>query len=199
MTRSTYSLLLFAIVLPLVGCSGSSPKHEISERNKVVDVVKALGNGRQTDEDFKRNVASLQELARHPDLAVQILVEELKPVSIVKLDDPTNSPIENESARHVIWRFRALYYVTGHKILASSSYKLTNSDYDRNRSGLLKTEGGEWAFFTEWMSRGTVYFAPIDAQKKIIQDWHTWANENLKTRTFPQNVAFDEWYFGGPE
>jgi len=92
-----------------------------------------------------------------------------------------------------------LYYITGQKMLASSSYKLTNSDFDGIRSGLIVKADGKWSFFTEWMSRGTVYFAPVDAQETIIKKWKSWADQNLANYNFPQNVNFDEWYFGGPE
>jgi hypothetical protein len=186
-------------MLLLAGCSEINLQRGMSERNKVASIVENLGKNRQDGQDFKTNVALLHELTPYPQTAVEVLVGELRPVAIMKLDVSSNNSIENENAHHIIWCFRALDYLTGHKILSSSSYKLTDSDIDENRSGLTVTEDGRWAFFTEWMSRGSVYFAPIDAQESIIRGWKKWENQNLKTYSFPQNVNFDEWYFGGPE
>lgn len=171
----------------------------MSHRSEVAKIVNSLGNSKNENQDFKNNARLLQQLKPHSKIAVEILLEELKPVTMVKLDDPKNGSNENKEARHMVLCFRALYYLTGQKMLASSSYKLTDSEYDINRSGLAVKNNGKWAFFTEWMSRGTIYFAPMDAQQKIIQDWKTWASKNLQTYNFPENVAFDDWYFGGPE
>jgi len=199
LNRSVYLFWILPALCLLTGCSETNSQPGMSERNKVANIVESLGKNGQDSQDFQKNVALVHELAPYPKTAVEILIGQLKPVDIVKLDEPANNSSENEKARHVIWCLRALYYITGHKILAHSSYKLTDSDYDKNRSGLIATEDGRWAFFTQWMSRGTIYFAPIDAQKTIIKGWKQWETQNLETYNFPQNVNFDEWYFGGPE
>jgi hypothetical protein len=197
--RSIFIFYVLAAALFSTGCTEIRPKDVVSQRSEIDQIVKNLGDTTKRNQDLKENISLLQQLKPHSKIAVAILLEELKPVAIVKLDDPSNASIKNREAHHVMWCFRALYYLTGQKILAYSSYKLTDSEYDTNRSGLAVRDNGKWAFFTEWMSRGTVYFAPIDAQEKIIRDWKIWAKQNLDSYSFPQNVAFDEWYFGGPE
>jgi len=117
----------------------------------------------------------------------------------VTLDYTTNNPTANADARHIMWCFRALHRITGQNILAPSSYKLTDSDFDSNRSGLVMRNDGKWAFFTEWMSRGTVYFAPLDAQAEIIKQWKYWVKQNSTAYVYPKTVNFDDWYFGGPD
>jgi len=185
-------LLLFA------GCAGPDHGKPPSGQEGAVQIINQLGRNSNPNLAYKANLQMLKQLAACPQEAVKILVNEIKPVNIVKLDNPSNNAKLNADAHHVLWCFRALYYLTGHTILAESSYKFTDSELDHNRSGLI-IAGGKYAFFVEWMSRGTVYFAPEDAQAAIIQKWKMWAEQNVASYHFPENVNFNNWYFGGPE
>jgi hypothetical protein len=193
--RSVFrAICVLTLLSPLIGRAEA-----ITNESQILLIVGGLGREAKTGQEFSNNIAVLKQLSNYPKKAVPILIGELNPVSIVKLDYATNNPAENAEARHVVWCLRALYYLTGHKILASSSYRLTDSDLDKIRSGLVVKESGKWAFFAEWMSRGTLYFAPLDAQKIIIEEWKNWLKREAATYRFPKTVDFNEWYFGGPD
>lgn len=189
---------ILAILPFLTGCTSKDSGTATTNQNKTLQIVKNLGRNDKTTQDYKNHVVMLQQLAARPQTSVEMLVKELEPVAIVKLNYSTNNPTENAKAHHVIWCFRALYYVTRHEIRATSSYKLTDSEMDQNRSGLVVRDDGRWSFFTEWMSQGADYFAPLDAQKKIIEEWRKWAKQNATTYHYPKDVELKDWYFGGP-
>jgi hypothetical protein len=51
------------------------------------------------------------------------------------------------------------------------------------------------AFFGTWMSRDSVYLAPVDAQKQIIAEWLAWFRQHADDWQMPPKPPdIDDWY-----
>jgi hypothetical protein len=193
-----YSIkLILAILMPFVITATSA---DIDVSQEIGSLIKGLGReSSPAAQRFEKQKTTITRLAKFPQISVPRLVQELRTVAIAKLDEGTNDPKENAEALHVAWCLRALYFITGTNFFATTKYKFSESEIDDNRSGLLFRDKNKLCFFMEWMSRGTVYFAPIDAQQDIITEWKRWLRESSKTWKFQTTAELNEWYFGGPD
>ena len=85
------------------------------------------------------------------------------------------------------------FKVEAHGVVAStgSLSKLHISFAKQRREQFLTNV----AFFATWMSRDSVYIAPDDAQRSIIDAWRRWyfnQDENWRPVVEPST---DDWYF----
>ena len=53
----------------------------------------------------------------------------------------------------------------------------------------------ELPFFTTRMSTDAVSFAPIDAQREIIEKWRTWYREKAAGFEFKPSEGSNDYYF----
>ena len=96
----------------------------------------------------------------------------------------------------VIWSIRALRYLTGQEFRARTEHVFGNSDSEQTRKDLLTSHGKRTvSFFAEWMSRGSIYVAPGDAQREIIRQWRAWHAAHGKTWQLGPEPDFNDWYF----
>ena len=97
--------------------------------------------------------------------------------------------------RDSVWAVRALRYLTGKDFRAPTTHVFGRDEDERTREQLLKKEHETVTFFATWMSRDSVYIAPADAQRTIIEAWRRWffeQDENWKPIPGP---SIDDWYF----
>jgi hypothetical protein len=188
--------LLLAI---LMSCITTANSAETDASQEVRFLIKHLGRPSSPDaQQFEKLVTTITRLAEFPQTSVPLLIQELRPLNIAKLDVETNAPKENAEALHVMWSLRALYFITGTNFFARTSYKFSESEIDDRRSSLLSRQKNRFCFFMEWMSRGTVYLAPIDVQQQIITEWKHWLRDSSKTWHFQKTAELNDWYFSGP-
>jgi hypothetical protein len=127
----------------------------------------------------KTALSDLTQFRKDPHLAVHLLVAQLTPVTEVRI-----CPIDKEkhtNAMKVLWSIRALRYLTGQDFTAETKHQFGYDDIDDQRNQMLHHLSGDKdqvTFFGVWMSRDCVYFAPLDAQNKIIEKWKEWLKEN---------------------
>jgi hypothetical protein len=94
-----------------------------------------------------------------------------------------------------------LRYITGGlDFKAVSRYKFKASEEYRRRHLLTVDDAGipinpNLKFFGYWMSRGTYYIAPQDAQMKIIQKWKDWYSKITSNYKFKplRNPRPEDW------
>jgi hypothetical protein len=102
---------------------------------------------------------------------------------------------------HVGWSLRALRSLTGGmEFRAKTSHKFGDTVIERNRQefigGKQFATDGTVRFFGVWMSRDSLYLAPQDAQRKIIQMWKSWYDSQGKDFVYaPFKDDPDSWYF----
>lgn len=197
----TAALALVLLILNSLGCvtrneySNSKDQSSTASSN-IIQIVQGLG--RDDNRQHLRCVEDLKELAQSPVAAMDLLIRELKPVDLIRLDYEGNNPASITEGRHVMWCLRAIYFLTGEKFCATTQYKFKDSELDQNRVGLIYDydQPRKVRFFVEWMSRGTVYFAPTDAQIKIISQWRSWFERQGKTHPYRKDAKLNDWYFG---
>jgi hypothetical protein len=95
----------------------------------------------------------------------------------------------------VIWALRALRYSSGKNFRAPTAHVFGSDEEEQTREDLLKNEDETVTFFATWMSRDSIYIAPADAQRAIIEQWKRWfAEQDAEWMPIPEpNV--DDWYF----
>jgi hypothetical protein len=179
-----------AVVLLLQSICGQP-----DSRTPVQVAIKHLGEG--------TGVASwkphFQVLSEHPRDAVDRLIRELHvidPTPPAVLPPETSSEPANLSALHVVWCIRALRYLTGGVEFRGSTAHVFGPDEDKREYFLnLKGKDGELPFFHTWMSTGTVFLAPPDAQRQIIDKWRSWYSEHGAAHKYVPLSRLDDWYF----
>ncbi|MGZ3524957.1 MAG: hypothetical protein ACXU9L_09220 [Thermodesulfobacteriota bacterium] len=141
------------------------------------------------------SIQELQQLRSDPHLAVRLLVDQLKPVKEVEIVAwEQKKYIE---AMKVVWSIRALRFLTGVDFLSETEYRFGESGTEDTRNQMLHHHRGaknEVSFFGVWMSRDAIYFAPVDAQKKIITKWKEWLRCHGDT-FIPAEERYYGWYF----
>lgn len=156
----------------------------------------------QQSQALAERVASLGPATRPEDVkqfrgsgrdAVRLLIATLETIPEDKvLPEAKNA---HRSTLHVVWAVRALRYLTGENFRAPTTHVFGSDEDEQMREELLKKEDGTVAFFATWMSRDSVYVAPADAQRTIIEAWRRWfaeLDENWKPISAPK---IDDWYF----
>ena len=138
----------------------------------------------------------LKQLRKDPHLAARLLVTQLKPVSEVEIWPGEKE--KHHDAMKVLWSIRSLRYLTGQDFLAETKHRFGHGKTDDTRNQMLHHHAGaknRVTFFGVWMSRDCVYFAPADAQKKIIAKWKEWLEDNGDTFVPAEEAGVSEWYF----
>ena len=125
------------------------------------------------------NVQDVRELAASPAASAKLLVAGLHSIPDSEKAAKAGSP----SMEQVLWRIRALRYLTGGlDFCAQSDHVFGASEEEKNRQYWLKLRHKDClAFFGYWMSRDRIYVAPLDAQKSIIGQWKQWYASSGKT------------------
>ena len=173
-------LTLSAIVLLLCAspCASQTPDVE--------KVIRALGPSTTR--------ADLRVLRESPRRAVELLLRDLTTIPDEKI--LPDAQAQHTKAIHVIWSIRALRYLTRQEFRAPTAHVFGDTENEQTRHDLLSAHGTKTvAFFAEWMSRGSIYIAPTDAQIKIISDWRTWYAREGQTWRLGPEPDFNEWYF----
>jgi hypothetical protein len=102
---------------------------------------------------------------------------------------------KQKTAMHVIWCIRALRYLTGGlDFTGRTRYRFKESERERKHFLTIKSET-ELPFFSVWMSRDTIYIAPLDVQREIIDKWIQWYEEQGKAFPYKASENIDQWYF----
>ena len=164
--------LAVLLILALSTASGSAPPSDVAS------ILKALGEG--TSE-----IVQIQALAKSPDESIPLLINELHVV-------PSRSLLNGQhpfKVEHVLWCVRALRFMTGGRdFCAPTSHVFGSSEVEQNRKYWLefRYRASCLTFFAIWPSRISTYIAPVDAQRRIIQQWREWyRNEGRKTSYTP--------------
>lgn len=122
------------------------------------------------------------------------LISELKIVNHKHVVGRNKNNKEYQSTMHMINCIRILRAITGQKFYAKTEYEF-NLQKEKNRIYWLHNDKkNEVPFFSTWMSRDSVFIAPVDAQKEIIEKWKQWYMKN-KVNKFSPNYDINFWYF----
>ncbi len=158
-----------ALVVPVLAIRAQS--------GSVEEIVRNLGRG--TSE-----IDQVHTLAKYPTKSVELLINQLHIV-------PDRHLLIGENpftVEHVLWCLRALRFITGGKdFCAPTSHVFGTGDLEQRQKYLLEfSHGSCLTFFSIWPSRMSTYIAPPDAQRKIIQQWGEWLqNEGRKAAYSP--------------
>jgi len=178
------TLTLFALFVLGFPFLSAGPAAEQQPRT-LAQLVESLGPNTEAD-DLKQLRASGRE-------SVSLLIATLQPISENKVLPENRN--KHRTALHVIWAIRALRYLTGRDFRAPTAHVFGHSEDERTREQFLKKADHTVAFFATWMSRDSVYVAPVDAQRKIIEGWRKWFAE-LDERWMPvAEPSINDWYF----
>lgn len=176
--------VLALVVLCLNSCSGATPAAEKQSRT-LADSVASLGAGTRPEH--------LKQLRENGRDSVELLIAALQPIPEDKV--PADNKKAHQAALHVVWSLRALRYLSGKDFRASTAHVFGDQDDERRREKLLRKEDGTVTFFATWMSRDSVYIAPADAQRAIIEAWRRWYSEQDETWRPVAERPIDDWYF----
>ena len=160
-------------------------------------IVVALAEAQQkADSPSKDQLReAIQQLGKHatleliemfwakPEEAARLLIDELKPVK--------RGSYHSGEHPHTVVCIRALRFLTSLDFRAPTRKNLTAKE--RN---FLDPEGlGKVRFFGTWMSRDSVFVAPVDAQETIIEQWRTWFAKEGRGYKYVKNQSITSWYF----
>jgi hypothetical protein len=177
-------VLIVAIIVTICpACSAATAADE--QPRTIAELVASLGPDTRP--------ADLKQLRGSGLEAVRLLIATLQPIpedKVLQRDQKAH-----REAMHVIWAIRALRYLTGKNFRAPTAHVFGRGEDERVRVDLLKKDADTVAFFATWMSRDSVYIAPADAQKRIIEAWQRWFSEQDQNwRPIPE-PSIDDWYF----
>jgi hypothetical protein len=165
---------LFLVLLCVVASAQPAPTD-----GQIRTAIAKLGVG--TDEN---GFAEFEVLYRSPRRSAEILIASFKPIR--------RGQYLGGNHPQVVWNIRALRSLTGLDFRAATQADLT-ADEAHFLGHDPKTD--EVEFFGTWMSRDTVWVAPVDAQTTIIRKWRKWFREHGETFAYVNDRNFDHWYF----
>ncbi|MGO9167616.1 MAG: hypothetical protein ACLP56_12175 [Candidatus Sulfotelmatobacter sp.] len=175
----------------------SVPQNSISPRTASAEtLVKELGSD---DNEIDR----MKALAQRPVEAAGLLVQELHPVSGGRILSQDQDKAEWKDTEHVIWCLHALRYLTGGlEFRATTNHHFGKGELEENRKWFVGGErfskDGTVRFFGVWMSRDSLYIAPRDAQRVIVEEWRVWYRTKGTTFAYidpNKEQDPDLWYF----
>lgn len=188
--------LAFMATLWLTCASGQDRRIEgkIPAGTPVAAVIQDLGKDQS---DLER----IKFLGQQPAEAARLLVQELHPVTAVRILGNEHDLPQWRDAEHVVWCLRALRSLTGGlEFRGKTTHRFGDSEIEENQEWFT---GGERfkkdrsvKFFGVWMSRDSLYIAPRDAQEQIIRRWTLWyETEGVSFSYPPFKNDPDIWYF----
>jgi hypothetical protein len=165
----TASKKLLIVSIATAFCFASAQCVSCQEIPVLSTELKRLGHGGD-------DLGIIKELARTPQASVPLLIDGLHPIHEARILNGQ----ENPDAEHVLWSIRALRNLTGGKdFCGKTSHQFGGSEQERNRKYWIYFRHKTCvSFFAMWPSRGSVYIAPEDAQKEIIQKWKDWIKKD---------------------
>jgi len=153
---------------------------------------KAIANAAR--EIMKPEEKMLTLFRLEPNCACRCLAAELEVINETHIPGYAKEEPKYAKAMHVLTCLRMLQALTGQKFYAGTEYRF-DLVRDKDRSyWLLKGHKDEVPFFANWMSRDSDFIAPVDAQRKIIEKWKNWLEQNRYTK-FAGNHDISFWYF----
>lgn len=120
---------------------------------------------------------------RNPSIALPLLINELKPVA--------RGHYLTGAHPYAVWCIRALRAITRKDFTAATKASLTQEE----KHWLRLDNRSHVFFFGTWMSRDSLWVAPVDAQVKIIAQWREWFKKEGRIQQFVYDDDFDNWYF----
>jgi hypothetical protein len=188
------------VLILMVSLPASIQAQKAAPKETIAEIVRQLG---YHDDDIDR----IFQLRQNPARAAGLLISELHPVKTRHIKGYEAGKEKYKPTLHVIMCICALRYLTGGlDFRAESSYRFGNSEEDRNRKYFLNQESdaenppspdAQLKFFGVWMSRGSYFIAPIDAQQKIIAKWRNWYQSQGKSFKYKplEDTAPENWLF----
>jgi hypothetical protein len=179
MTSVRYLVKMAHVALAVLFCvtcyaqtAGQASPRALPPGTSLATVVHELGSD---ENDIER----IKFLGRAPAEAARLLVLELHPVEGVRVMADEQYATRWRDTEHVVWCLRALRSLTaGMEFRAKTSHKFGDTVIERNRlqfiGGKQYAKDGTVRFFGVWMSRDSLYLAPQDAQRKIVEMWKSW-------------------------
>jgi hypothetical protein len=177
-------VILAGLVLAISGACADS--HTADQPSRTVsDLVDSLGPDTRPED--------LKPLRQNGRAAVTLLIATLQPIPEEKvLQEHQNA---HRETMHVVWALRALRYLTGQDFRAPTAHVFGDAEDERTRAELLKKDDATVPFFATWMSRDSVYIAPVDAQRAIIEAWRRWLSQLDENWTPISEPGINDWYF----
>jgi hypothetical protein len=171
-------LVAFAAVIICLLPIAAHAQQEPSD-TEIKAAIARLGEG--TDEN---GFVNFEILYKSPRRSTELLISSLKPVR--------RGQYQSNKHPQVVWNIRALRSLTGLDFRA-----LTKADLTEDEAHFLDHDAktDEVLFFGTWMSRDSVWVAPLDAQTAIIGKWRKWFEKHGQTFTYVNDRNFDNWYF----
>ncbi len=193
--RHMISALLFAV--PLV----STNPQKVLDCASSAHVKAAIGTLGQLGASTLDKWAVL---AREPAAAACELVRSLHVVHETHVVGYEQG--EHPETMRVIWAIRLLRYLTGCQDFRGMTTEDPAKWDELRRDFLLRDNSGapakSWEpaegirFFQTWMSRDSVFIAPVDAQAGIIAHWRRWYQDSgSRGFQFHTCESVDNWYF----
>lgn len=173
--------MVVAVILTMCAACSATPVADQQHRT-LTELVASLGPDTRPDD--------LKQLRGSGRDAVRLLIATLQPIPEERaLAEDKNA---HRAALHVVWALRGLRYMTGKDFRAPTAHVFGLAEDERTREELLKEQGETVTFFATWMSRDSVYIAPADAQRAIIEAWRRWLDQSWKPIPQP---SIEVWYF----
>jgi hypothetical protein len=113
-----------------------------------------------------------QHLVKNPSVAIDLIIKSLHPI-----ERTGEISIDDIEARSLIWKIRALSYLSGKKMYGHVD-ALTYKKLCKEQPDFLSIEGiskDHIPLFFCWRSRGTLLLAPREAQNEILKKWEKWS------------------------
>ena len=177
----------FVVALIVTIFAACSPGTAADQQSRALsELVASLGPDTQADD--------LKQLRGRPRDAVRLLIASLQPIPEEKV--VAHDRDAHRTALRVVWTVRALRYLTGKNFRAPTAHVFGPSEDERTREELLKKDDdNNVSFFGTWMSRDSVYIAPPDAQRAIIEAWRRWFSELDENWQPIPEPGINDWYF----
>jgi hypothetical protein len=186
MTRCfVYVISVFAMALSALADESVPPMAGEGRTSTVEAVVRNLGP--------ETKAKDLAPLRSDPLYAVRLLATQLRPISVTRI--PGSKQDHYRQEMRVIWSVRALQYLTGLDFTAKTKHRYAIGDEEDRSRFLRLTRENEVAFFGVWMSRDSIFVAPKDAQRLVIDKWRAWVRVKAATHIFGEPDSIDKWYF----
>lgn len=128
----------------------------------------------------------------NPKDSARILIDNLNII--------TNSYIPNRQRKNYTSIMNSIYILmelrrlTGTDFLARTTHTFNTNKYveEHRKYFLYLYDSNSVPFYAQWMSRCAFYFAPIDAQQKIIEKWKLWYKNNADSSSYNTNNFLED-------